>query len=414
MVLNNSLKKMKTTNISHTFVARVVSIIALLLGSVCSIFAENSAIAVQDNLKYCIYGLDENNDHEPYAYWVGFDKNPESKTVVLPDFVDYKGAKIPVTVISTVFDSRTQEIETLVCGQNIRKFDTSAFDCAKIKKITFPDKAVRVPVTTFHGCQNLDTLVFNSDTTYIVSDFMIQLDYVKHIEFKGSAVFMDNCVFYADYYPDLDKMYTEITWPLRLPIAKPAKERASATNNNSETDKTLTIDWGNGKHVLTIGGLRCIPNKKIVINGNTRFNSIDKYVGDAIETIEFEKRIPWDKEPENTIDKNFFSANNYLKTVICHDTEPWPVSDFTITQDMIDRGLTLYVPQRAIETYKCHPAWGKFPTILPIENAVNDIETNNSEAPVEYFNLQGVRIDNPTPGTLVIRRQGTNVDKVIL
>ena len=38
--------------------------------------------------------------------------------------------------------------------------------------------------------------------------------------------------------------------------------------------------------------------------------------------------------------------------------------------------------------------------------------TADENAPVEYFNLQGIRIDNPESG-LYIRRQGNTVTKVI-
>ena len=44
---------------------------------------------------------------------------------------------------------------------------------------------------------------------------------------------------------------------------------------------------------------------------------------------------------------------------------------------------------------------------------VDDIAGDNADCPVEYFNLQGVRIENPEPGTLCIRRQGTDVRKVV-
>ncbi|MCI9285579.1 MAG: hypothetical protein HFJ91_07265 [Muribaculaceae bacterium] len=37
-----------------------------------------------------------------------------------------------------------------------------------------------------------------------------------------------------------------------------------------------------------------------------------------------------------------------------------------------------------------------------------------NDAPVEYFNLQGVRVDNPTPGNVYIRRQGEDVKKIVL
>lgn len=36
----------------------------------------------------------------------------------------------------------------------------------------------------------------------------------------------------------------------------------------------------------------------------------------------------------------------------------------------------------------------------------------NTNAPVEYYNLQGIRLAEPTEGTLVIRRQGTKAEKV--
>lgn len=61
---------------------------------------------------------------------------------------------------------------------------------------------------------------------------------------------------------------------------------------------------------------------------------------------------------------------------------------------------------------------GKFYLALPSsyerQSGVSDIVTNDSDQPVEYFNLQGVRISNPTPGQLVIRRQGGVSTKEIL
>ena len=42
------------------------------------------------------------------------------------------------------------------------------------------------------------------------------------------------------------------------------------------------------------------------------------------------------------------------------------------------------------------------------------IDADNNNAPVEYFNLQGRRVVDPKAGDIVIRRQGTDVTKVIL
>lgn len=45
--------------------------------------------------------------------------------------------------------------------------------------------------------------------------------------------------------------------------------------------------------------------------------------------------------------------------------------------------------------------------------AVSDIADADADAPVVYYNLQGMRVDNPTSG-LYIRRQGKSAAKVWL
>jgi len=41
-------------------------------------------------------------------------------------------------------------------------------------------------------------------------------------------------------------------------------------------------------------------------------------------------------------------------------------------------------------------------------------DNNDENAPVEYFNLQGMKVNNPAAGQLVIRRQGNKVNKMII
>lgn len=52
--------------------------------------------------------------------------------------------------------------------------------------------------------------------------------------------------------------------------------------------------------------------------------------------------------------------------------------------------------------------------LFPGVSDVNSLEADNSELPVEFFNLQGVRIQNPQPGQIVIRRQGDTITKEIV
>lgn len=45
-------------------------------------------------------------------------------------------------------------------------------------------------------------------------------------------------------------------------------------------------------------------------------------------------------------------------------------------------------------------------------SGIDDIE--EAEAPVEYYTLQGVRIDNPAKGQIVIKRQGSRAQRVMM
>jgi hypothetical protein len=50
---------------------------------------------------------------------------------------------------------------------------------------------------------------------------------------------------------------------------------------------------------------------------------------------------------------------------------------------------------------------------VPSSSAVNSIVVDSENAPVEYYNLQGVRVVNPQNG-LYIKRQGNKATKVLV
>ncbi|MCC8038224.1 MAG: hypothetical protein LIP02_08865 [Bacteroidales bacterium] len=48
--------------------------------------------------------------------------------------------------------------------------------------------------------------------------------------------------------------------------------------------------------------------------------------------------------------------------------------------------------------------------VTGVESAIS---TDASLAPTEYYNLQGIRVTNPQPGQILIRRQGSKAEKVL-
>ncbi len=75
----------------------------------------------------------------------------------------------------------------------------------------------------------------------------------------------------------------------------------------------------------------------------------------------------------------------------------------------------LYVPDESVQMYSVALYWKSFTTVKPISELLVGIDGIEAEtnAPAEYFNLQGVRVADPTSG-LYIRKQGNKAEKVII
>ncbi len=51
---------------------------------------------------------------------------------------------------------------------------------------------------------------------------------------------------------------------------------------------------------------------------------------------------------------------------------------------------------------------------LKATSGVSTVAGDNAAAPVEYYNLQGIRIAEPLPAGIYVRRQGTSVSKIVV
>lgn len=66
------------------------------------------------------------------------------------------------------------------------------------------------------------------------------------------------------------------------------------------------------------------------------------------------------------------------------------------------------------DSYFMNVAGCEFKAVLPVQTGIQGISADDANAPVEYFNLQGIRVSNPQEGGLYIRRQGKTVSKVLV
>lgn len=78
---------------------------------------------------------------------------------------------------------------------------------------------------------------------------------------------------------------------------------------------------------------------------------------------------------------------------------------------MIGENLDPEVPGYIISDHEVRTTATNFDNIT---TGIGSIESDDSNAPVEYYTLQGLRIANPEPGMIVIRRQGSTTSKILV
>lgn len=97
------------------------------------------------------------------------------------------------------------------------------------------------------------------------------------------------------------------------------------------------------------------------------------------------------RDTEATFSAPFVADTYYMINVTAYQRVPY-----------LNLGYITRLSSDPSETLEFHPS-----------AAVSDITIDPSDSPVEYYNLQGIRVTHPTPGQLYIRRQGTSVSKII-
>lgn len=166
----------------------------------------------------------------------------------------------------------------------------------------------------------------------------------------------------------------------------------------SQMSGTVTIEAATGNNVVVKGLFPNAKDLKAVFNAEKKTLTFDKMVG-----AEF-----------------YYAAYDYTYELtfgtgaVCYDDDNYPYVE-TITSvvgTFDDKGVLTVSDWQLIDEYYSQPFvyYGKT-VCTPAAASVGSVEADN--APAVYYNLQGVRVDNPTNGVYILR-QGSKVAKVVL
>ena len=112
------------------------------------------------------------------------------------------------------------------------------------------------------------------------------------------------------------------------------------------------------------------------------------------------------------IGNNCFLECVGLEEIVCYDETPCVLIDDVFTA--VPETAVLRIPAGTKDAYLAN-GWDSFPGTIVEDDTLTGVESVKAEenAPVEYYNLQGVKVACPENG-MYIKKQGGRTSKVVL
>lgn len=328
-------------------------------------FPEDSRYAVINNIVYECNGT-------------GADKQPVNLLMLQPNF---KGADITLPATVTSIASRAFEgntnLRTIDLG-NVQTVGSYAFmECKNLTTVTGSENIVNLGSSAFSGCTSLNSFAIGAGCTADAAAIAKALKGCTGLQSFAVEEGNPNCR--AEDGVLFNKEGTTLVSYMcdnKAEYSVPAGVTTIANgafNNVGSTLSDLTI----GNDVTTIGN----GNDLFLRNGASSLEHLT--LGSKVESI------------GNTA----FNKCASIRTVTCDALTP-PVipSQWVFSYDTCNNA-ELIVPEEATEAYKNANGWSVFANRVTtgVENAM--VEDTEGGA---YYNLQGIRVDNPRSGHLYI------------
>lgn len=205
---------------------------------------------------------------------------------------------------------------------------------------------------------------------------------------------------------------------------------ASGSGRVAFTDCSfINFKTTNGQGIVSCknGGKAALKNVKF--SGNTVNEGRGEiFIGSAGSTIEGENEVSLYLEKQNAITAGELSGTSTVKIYV--DDNRALMQTVTVTEGEGDDAVEKDVEQKSILVANCKNVQGfavatsgfgleadeelNALVLTKSGTAVSEVEIADENAPVEYYNLQGMKVSGELAPGIYVRRQGNNVVKVLI
>lgn len=327
------------------------------------------------------------NTYDPYskAAYVTYESDGcYSGDVVIPEKVTYNGKEYTIDKIGQYAFRNCGELTSVSIPETVTSFVEYAFyGCSKLKTINLPSGLTELPGHCFEGCTSLEKIEMPVNITNFHGSVFRHCTALKRMDFSectriylyGGAMF-EGCT-----------SLEEVIFP----------ETFDDIYNYKYVHYGVSLFKG------------CTSLTELTLPANTSYLSNEDLIMDCpnLRTLTVKAEQPpyiYDFANKSSIfpDYSVFTQANY-------------------------DNVNLVVPKGSVDAYKAETLiyngneennlWKNFKNISDYkQSGVEEMasEAIASDAPAVYYNLQGVRVENPAKGSIVICRQGDRVSKIII
>ena len=301
-------------------------------------------------------------------------------------------------------------VSNLIVEGSCKTIGTMAFrNCEKLRNVVLHEGVQTIGESAFDGCPSIEKFSIPGSVTKI---YNLYWNY-KEIVFEDSDTPVEIDL---DYLFNENRIHLSSKTVCKAYIGRTLKTFECSYNCMGGTTTPFhgsplkEVELGPKAEIINKLLCNCDSLEKVVIapdRGSYGVGAQTFFGCKMLASIDFPEGLTY-------VGSRVFDKSG-LKQMAIHDIVP-PKGENDSFDDEIYSKVTLYVPAESVELYQTTMPWIMFNKIVGVDFAeIDEIGTDatDEEAPVEYFNLSGVKVngDNLSKG-IYLRRQGSTVSKI--